>query len=242
MFIEGVIVSNILLKAESISKSFKGNKEKIVLKNINIGINHGEIVGIVGDSGQGKSTLARIICGTIKPDSGKVWFENTLIFSDKKSFDKKFRTSIQLIPQQPFLSLDPKQKVIDAIVEPMIDHKIFKTKDQAYEHAFTLLESVQLERELAQRYPSQISGGQAQRIVIARALSISPKLLIADESTSMLDTLAQAQVVQIYRKLVTKNNVSILFISHDMPLVRAVCSRIYAIKNGTITPYDNQCI
>ena len=120
-------------------------------------------------------------------------------------------------------------------MEPLFVHKLVKQKKQAQTCAYQLLHSVRLNHAIFTRYPGQISGGQAQRVVIARALAVSPELIIADESTSMLDVSAQAQVIQIYKRLIKEQNVSFIFISHNLPLVKAFCSKVYGLQNGMLS-------
>ena len=230
-------MSDIFFRAEHLKMQFyAGNKQKqMVLDDASFTVEKGEAVGIVGPSGAGKSTIARIICGLIRPEHGDIYFKGTHRVGGEKTFQKEFRTQIQLIPQQPYLSLDPKQKVGNSIMEPLFVHKLVKQKKQAQSCAYQLLHSVRLEHDIFTRYPGQISGGQAQRIVIARALAVSPELIIADESTSMLDVSAQAQVIQIYKRLIQEQNVSFIFISHNLPLVKAFCSKIYCLHNGMLS-------
>lgn len=226
--------------AEHLNMHFEDARQKkqLVLDDVSFTVDQGEAVGIVGQSGAGKSTIARIICGLIKPQQGDIYYYGKHIFGAKKSFQKIVRTKIQLIPQQPYLSLDPKQKIGNSIMEPLLIHKLVKNKKQAEEKALQLLQDVRLDHALFTRYPSQVSGGQAQRVVIARALAVSPELIIADESTSMLDVSAQAQVIQIYQSLMQEKKVSILFISHNMPLVQAFCNRVYQLQNGKFTAFQ----
>lgn len=230
-------MSDSFFRAEHLKMQFyAGNKQKqMVLDDASFTVEQGEAVGIVGPSGAGKSTIARIICGLIRPEQGDIYFKGTHIGGSEKIFQKEFRTQIQMIPQQPYLSLDPKQKVGNSIMEPLFVHKLVKQKKQAQIRAYQLLRSVRLEDDIFTRYPSQISGGQAQRVVIARALTVSPELIIADESTSMLDVSAQAQVIQIYKRLIQEQNVSFIFISHNLPLVKAFCSKIYCLHNGMLS-------
>ena len=209
--------------------------EKPALRGVSLTLNDGDFVTVIGGNGAGKSTIARIICGLIRPEYGDIYFKGTHIVGAEKTFQKEFRTQIQLIPQQPYLSLDPKQKVGSSIMEPLFVHKLVKQKKQAQTCAYQLLHSVRLERDIFTRYPGQISGGQAQRVVIARALAVSPELIIADESTSMLDVSAQAQVIQIYKRLIKEQNVSFIFISHNLPLVKAFCSKVYGLQNGMLS-------
>jgi len=226
-----------MLEAVNISKSFKkmdkkGNQR--VLDNIGFKILENEAVSIMGKSGEGKSTIARILCGTIKPDSGRLEINGEALFDRKKNYNSRLHTCIQLIPQQPFSALDPRQRVGDAIAEPLLYYKLAKDKADAAEQVDKLLEQVWLEHEIKKRFPSQISGGQAQRIAIARALALKPGLLIADEATSMLDVSAQAQVIAIFRDLLKRKQISILLISHDKALVEVFSHRVYRLSQGII--------
>jgi peptide/nickel transport system ATP-binding protein len=226
-----------MLEVKNISKSFKKPHAKgleKVLDNIGFKINENEAVSIMGKSGEGKSTIARILCGTIKPDNGEIEYNGEKLFDKKRNYNNKFHSFIQLIPQQPFSALDPKQRVGDAIAEPLLYYRIARNKTEAAEQVASLLEQVWLDREIARRYPAQISGGQAQRIAIARALALKPGLLIADESTSMLDVSAQAQVIGIFQSLLKSKQLSILLISHDKALVEVFSHRVYHLSQGTI--------
>lgn len=222
-----------MLDVTGIGKAFKGPKgspPEQVLQDVSFTVGRGEIVSITGKSGAGKSTIARIVCGAISPDAGEVWLEDTLLVSPSKAFSKERRREVQLIPQLPMLSLDPSQRIGDALAEPLLVHKLVASKTQARRQVSDLLRTVWLDEEIAGRYPAQISGGQAQRCIIARALALQPRLLIADEATSMLDILAQAQVVSLLKALVEEQGVSILLISHDRALVEALSNRIYHLE------------
>ena len=232
-------MSDVFFRAEHLKMQFyAGNKRKqMVLDDASFTVEQGEFVAIMGPSGSGKSTLLNCLAtiDSPTPEYGDIYFKGTHIVGAEKTFQKEFRTQIQLIPQQPYLSLDPKQKVGSSIMEPLFVHKLVKQKKQAQTCAYQLLHSVRLERDIFTRYPGQISGGQAQRVVIARALAVSPELIIADESTSMLDVSAQAQVIQIYKRLIKEQNVSFIFISHNLPLVKAFCSKVYGLQNGMLS-------
>jgi ABC-type dipeptide/oligopeptide/nickel transport system ATPase subunit len=226
-----------MLEAVNISKSFnkmnnKGSRK--VLDNIAFSIGANEAVSIMGKSGEGKSTIARILCGTIKPDSGRAEYNGQALFDKKGNYNGSLHTRIQLIPQQPFAALDPKQRVGDAIAEPLLYHGLAKDRTDADCQVAELLEQVWLDREIKKRFPSQISGGQAQRIAIARALALKPGLLIADESTSMLDVSAQAQIISIFSDLLKSKQFSILLISHDKALVEVFSNRIYHLSQGSL--------
>ena len=153
-------MSDVFFRAEHLKMQFyAGNKRKqMVLDDASFTVEQGEAVGIVGPSGAGKSTIARIICGLIRPEHGDIYFKGTHIVGAEKTFQKEFRTQIQLIPQQPYLSLDPKQKVGNSIMEPLFVHKLVKQKKQAQSCAYQLLHSVRLEHDIFTRYPGQISG------------------------------------------------------------------------------------
>ncbi|NLL89624.1 MAG: ABC transporter ATP-binding protein [Dehalococcoidales bacterium] len=226
-----------MLEAVNISKSFKKMDKKgtqKVLDNVTFNIRENETVSIMGKSGEGKSTIARILCGTIKPDSGRIQYNGEALFDNQGNYDRRLHTRIQLIPQQPFSALDPKQRVGDAIAEPLLYHRLAKDKTDAACQVKKLLEQVWLEDEIARRFPSQISGGQAQRITIARALALKPGLLIADESTSMLDVSAQAQIINIFKDLLKCKQLSILLISHDKALVEVFSNRVYHLSQGSL--------
>ncbi len=223
-----------MLQAVNLNKKFSQNN-KNTLENASFSIEEGQIVSIFGKSGEGKSTIGRILSGTIAVDSGEVDFLGQKLLGKEVPYNKPLRRFLQLIPQQPYLSLDPKQTVGNAICEPLLFHKIVETKQEAKEKALELMESVLLPSELFSRLPSEVSGGQAQRIAICRSLTLSPKLLIADESTSMLDTSSQYEIINIFLKLVEKQKLSMLFISHDINLVKMVSDKIYTLDKGILT-------
>lgn len=232
-------MADVFFKTEHLKKSFLGKKTKqFVLDDVSFSMDRGTATGIVGESGAGKSTIARIICGLIQPEEGEIYFKGQRISGARQKFDRRYRTKIQLIPQQPYLSLDPKQKIGHSIMEPLLVHHIVNSRKEAEKYAFQLLRDVRLDASMFTRYPSQVSGGQAQRVVIARALAVNPELIIADESTSMLDVSAQAQVIQIYQNLMQEQQVSILFISHNMPLVDAFCDKVYQLHGGRFHAYS----
>lgn len=220
-----------MLSVQQLSKRYG---DKIVLDALSLEIVPGEIVGIIGESGSGKSTLARILCGTQRPDHGMVFFQNQLLLSADKPFDPLFRRCIQLIPQQPYASLDPLQTVGAAICEPLLFHKLVASKQEAHQRMQELLESVLLPVSLASRRPAALSGGQVQRVLIARSLAVQPALLIADEATSMLDMHAQAQIVRIFQQLSRRFGVAVLLISHDHALLASAAKRVYQLEKGLL--------
>ena len=198
-----------MLKVSHISKTFTGGiikKTRVeAVKDVSFTVQDGKTFGIVGNSGCGKSTIANMLLSLIKPDSGTIEIDGT----------------IQIIFQHPETSLDPAKKIGYSLEEPMIIHRMY---DKAGRKARV--------RELLDRYPHQISGGEAQRIMIARALSLDPKILILDEPTSMLDVSVQAQVMTLLKELQEKLGLSYLFISHDLDVVRWFCDEIAVMEEG----------
>ena len=210
------------------------NKLK-ALDNVSFQIIEGESFGLVGESGSGKSTIAKIITSLIKPTSGEVFFEDLSLHNPKNiKIKNKYRGQIQMIFQDPYSSLNPRFKVKDIIAEPIkffqkgIDNKTIQ------KNINDLIDIVGMSRQSLERYPHEFSGGQRQRISIARALATRPRLLICDEPTSALDVSIQAQILNLLKDLQEELNLTILFISHDLPVVRQMCDRIAVLKNGTL--------
>lgn len=220
------------LEARALVKRFQGRS---VLAGADLTVADGEFVSIMGPSGGGKSTLARILCGTIQPDGGTVTLDGETAAAPGVPYNRRLRRRIQLIPQQPYAALDPRQRVGDAIAEPLLCHNLAPSREEARRQAAALLERVWLDPALARRRPGELSGGQAQRVLIARSLTLSPRLLIADEATSMLDISSQSQVVHILRELVRERRLSILLITHDRALAESVSQRIYVMGDGVLT-------
>lgn len=194
----------------------------------------GETLGLVGESGSGKTTLGRSILNLINPDSGEVIFQgkNILQQTEKQWFST--RKDIQIIFQDPYSSLNPRQQIGLAITEPMAVHGIFPSENQRRERAIALLETVGLEASHFWRFPSEFSGGQRQRICIARALALEPKVLICDEAISSLDVTVQSQVLDLLQVLQKKYGLTYIFISHDLSVVRLISDRIAVMKAGKI--------
>lgn len=229
-----------MLEIVNVSKTFsvgKGKTQSNVypLKNVSLTVENGKKVGLVGKSGEGKSTLANIVCGLVVPSEGRVLIDGQPLWSEKNRYDKKVGMAIQLIPQKPLLALDPSQRIGSAIKEALVFAKHAKRGNDATQKTYALFDEVGLEHTLASRLPVHLSGGQAQRAVIARALALNPKILVCDESTSMLDPTTQKSIVELLDKLVKEKNISLLFISHDMRLVDDFCDEAFEIKDGTLS-------
>ncbi len=226
----------IMIYLENLKKSFG---EKRIFENLTMTIPQGEIVGIYGKSGVGKSTLAKVLCGVQKPDGGAVYLEDKLLCSAKTPYDRKLGVQIQMVYQQPYATLDPRQKLYDGFLELIHYHHFAKSKAEALRLTHDLLEEVGLERDILFHLPHQISGGEAQRIAIARCLLFQPKLLILDEATSMLDVMTQANVLALVRRVMKKRGGSVMLISHDEGLVPYFCNSVYHFENFQLKEHEN---
>lgn len=238
-FKENLQKSN-LISIENLSKSFLRNtffsKNKIsvnALENISLQIGHGEVVSLVGESGSGKSTLGRILLKLTNADKGTIRFDGLDFYSNKSTELKKFRSTIQIIFQDPYSSLDPKRTIGYSISEPLIIQNKYRATE-IQEKVRKLLTAVGIDPDSAKRYPHEFSGGQRQRIAIARAISTEPKIIVADEPTSALDVTVQAQILELLLKLKDEQNISFLFISHDLAVVQQVSDSVAVLCEGRI--------
>ena len=241
------IIKQDLVEVKNLYKSFDDNFFSDDSKNIVMAVNdvsfnimEGESFGLVGESGSGKSTIAKMIVNLFKPSEGDIYFDKTCItkINDNREM-MKFRKQIQMIFQDPYSSLNGRLKVEDIIAEPIKLHNPSIKNIDLKNYIFDLLESVELSTNSATRYPHEFSGGQRQRISIARALATQPRLLVCDEPTSALDVSIQAQILNLLKDLQEQLNLTILFISHDLPVVRQMCDRIGVLKNGKLCEISN---
>jgi len=231
-----------LVKVENLSKKFddsfftESSKNSVMAVNgVSFSIKEGQSFGLVGESGSGKSTIAKMIVNLFKPTSGDIYFNNVCITKIKSNKEMlKFRKQIQMIFQDPYSSLNGRLKVKDIVSEPIKLHNPSISSKDLDDYIYDLLESVELTQQSAERYPHEFSGGQRQRISIARALATQPRLLVCDEPTSALDVSIQAQILNLLKDLQEQLNLTILFISHDLPVVRQMCDRIAVLKNGEL--------
>jgi oligopeptide/dipeptide ABC transporter ATP-binding protein len=206
------------------------------LNDISINANQGEIVGIVGESGCGKSTLCHSILRLNEPTEGTISFQGQELTKLKDKDLRAFRKDIQIVFQDPLASLNPRMTIGSMLSEAMTFHQVVPA-DKVDERAAWLLELCGLNADALRRFPHEFSGGQRQRIGIARALSVSPKLLIADEPVSALDTSIQAQLLNLLYSLKREFDLTILFISHDMKVVEHFCDRIYVMYCGSVVEH-----
>ncbi|MGG3467423.1 oligopeptide/dipeptide ABC transporter ATP-binding protein [Neobacillus pocheonensis] len=225
-----------LLQVNNLRKHFNLGKDQVLkaVDGVTFHINKGETFGIVGESGCGKSTAGRTIIGLYDVTDGEVVFKGKNIhnFSSKERF--AFHRQMQMIFQDPYASLNPRSTVSEIISEPMEVHGLYPNKQERLNRVYQLLEDVGLNREHANRYPHEFSGGQRQRIGIARALSLDPDFIIADEPISALDVSVQAQVVNLLMKLQKEKGLTYLFIAHDLSMVKQISDRIGVMYLGQL--------
>ncbi|MDO4179421.1 MAG: ATP-binding cassette domain-containing protein [Phascolarctobacterium sp.] len=220
-----------MLKALNIKKTFydrQSGTHRTVLDNVSVQIAEQEVLGLMGTSGSGKSTLARIVLKLIEADEGKVLFEGQEISTGKNL--RNFRRHVQFVSQRPENFFDPLFTLGQSLKEPL---DIFGLK-LSQEKISEALDSVQLHEGLLSRYPHQVSGGEIQRLSIARALLLEPKLLVLDEPTAMLDVSVQAQVLSVLKDIHQTKGISYLLISHDKDVVNYMCDRTILLKNGRV--------
>lgn len=224
-----------MLSCDGICKKYYNrntNQKFTVLDNCSLQLDEGECVGIMGQSGSGKTTLARIFLRLIEPDAGKVFFEGQDITALKGSALKPFRSQVQLISQRPESFFDTIFKLGKSLREPL---KIFNRYDKNSEERIKeLLELVQLNTAVLDRYPHQVSGGEIQRLSIARALLLKPKVLVLDEPTSMLDISVQAQILHLLKDIQKSNGLTYMLIAHDKAVCDFLCSRVVRIEKGVL--------
>ncbi len=230
-------MSDILLDVQNLKQHFPvsvGLGKKIPLKavdDVSFTINKGETLGLVGESGCGKTTVGRSILRLYKPTAGKVFFNGELVTENNIT---RMRKEMQMVFQDPYSSLDPRMTVEDIIGEPLDIHKLYSNKKERREKILELMNFVGLNSEHATRYAHEFSGGQRQRIGIARALAVDPKFIVCDEPVSALDVSIQAQVINMFEDLQAKLGVAYLFIAHDLLVVHHISKRIAVMYLGKI--------
>lgn len=231
-----------LIRVENLSVSFPVKKNILgtptqfytAVNNVSFDVNWGETLGLVGESGCGKTTLGRTLLRLIDPTEGTINYKNTDITRLTKKQLKSFRKDVQLVFQDPFSSLNPRFTIGEALEEPMKVLELYENQKNRKNKVTELLDKVHLPSKAINRYPHEFSGGQRQRIVIARALSLSPDFLVCDESVSALDVSVQAQVLNLLNDLKKELGLTMLFISHDLSVVRYMCDRIMVMQKGKI--------
>ena len=225
-----------LTKVFPLGESVFGGGAKSVVRavdDVSLDIESGETLGLVGESGSGKSTLGRLILRLIEPTSGSIRFEDCDLLAADRGEIRRLRRDMQIIFQDPFGSLDPRMRVGDVVAEPLVIHERMSASTRRTRVA-ELLNAVGLDQSAMRRYPHEFSGGQRQRIGIARALALRPKFIVADEPVSALDVSVGAQIVNLMARLQREFGLTYLFISHSMPVVRYLATRIAVMYSGKI--------
>lgn len=224
-----------ILKVSNLCKYFKVGRKQILkaVDNVSFEIKQGETLGLVGESGCGKSTTGRTIVKLYEPTAGKIFYEGKDVSKYSKKEFIKFNRETQIIFQDPYASLNPRMTVTDIVGEGIDIHNLCDEKDRQ-KRIYKLLEMVGLSKEHANRFPHEFSGGQRQRIGIARALSVNPKFIVCDEAISALDVSIQAQVVNLLKDLQEELNLTYLFIAHDLSMVKYISDKIAVMYLGSI--------
>lgn len=229
-------VENVNLRFVTKDSFFESRREYVqASNNVSFEVHEGETFGLVGESGSGKSTIARVIAGLYPPNSGRVTFEGIDLTALKSEKERRpLRRQMQMVFQNPYTSMNPRMKIFDIISEPIRFHKLANSEAEIRQIVHDLLDHVGLGKMAGVKYPHEFSGGQRQRISIARALATRPRLLICDEPTSALDVSVQAQILNLLKDLQDELNLTMLFISHDLPVIRQMCDRIGVMQKGTL--------
>ena len=226
-FVQGDTLLNRILPGQNVTKVH-------AVDDVDLTVYEGDTLGLVGESGCGKSTLARTILRLIEPSGGEVYYRGRNVTDLSEEELKQFRSEAQMIFQDPNSSLNPRYSVRKTLLEPMKVHDIGEDKADRLDRAHYLLERVGLGKEAIDRYPHEFSGGQRQRIGIARALAVDPHLVVADEPVSALDVSIQAQILDLLAELQEEMNLTMLFISHNLSVVRYICDRVSVMYLGNI--------
>ncbi len=244
------MIGNTVVKVENVKKYYELHKgllsfgPSLVVKavdGISFELHEGEIIGIVGETGSGKTTTGRMLVLLERPTSGKIYFEGTDISELKGNKLKEFRKNVQMVFQDPYESLNPRFTILKTLMEPLIIHKIGDTYEERVDIVIRALEDAGLKpgEEYLGRYPHEVSGGQRQRIAIARALVTSPKFIVADEPVSMLDVSIRAGVLNLMLDLREKLRIPFIFITHDIAVARYMSDRIFVMYLGKIVEYGS---
>ena len=224
-----------LLEVQNLTKYFSTPAGQLhAVDGVSFAIEKGKTLGIVGESGCGKSTTGRAILKLIQPTSGNIIFDGRDITDYNRNQMRPLRREMQMIFQDPFSSLDPRQSIFKLISEPLVEHKMFKTKSEVEKRTLELMETVGLAKRLVNSYPHELDGGRRQRIGVARALALNPRLIVCDEPVSALDVSIQAQILNLLMDLQDKYGLTYLFITHNLSVVRHISNDICVMYLGQL--------
>lgn len=218
------------------------NREKVIVKavnNVSFDINRGETVSVVGESGCGKSTLARTVMGLYPPNSGEIYYQSKRINGLSEKQLKPYRTRMQMVFQDPYASLNPRMIVEKILKEPIRFHHPGMSENEVKKKIIHVMEQVGIDPDWQDRYPHEFSGGQRQRISIARALTVDPDFIVADEPIAALDVSIQAQILNLMMDLQQQNNLTYLFISHDLSVVQHISNKVAVMYLGTLCEFSD---
>lgn len=238
-------VAEVVLSAENVSKTFTsgspgmGRTKVSAVHDVSLTVARGESLGIVGESGCGKTTLARMLVGLERPDTGRIEVAGQDVTAARGRARQLLSRQVQMVFQDPYMSLNPRMTVLDLVGEPLTVHRINRSAPARRERVAELLEMVNLSPDMMTRFPHQFSGGQRQRIGIARAIALEPSVLVCDEPVSALDVSVQAQVINLLRDLQKNLGLAIVFIAHDLGVVRHIADRTMVMYLGSIAENAN---
>jgi ABC-type dipeptide/oligopeptide/nickel transport system ATPase subunit len=231
-----------MLEAKNVDFSY--NLTTPVLSGINVKVTKGHNLGIVGESGSGKSTLLRLMLGILRPTQGKILFSGDELMVSNKEQARDFRSQVQVVFQDPYSSLDPRQRIDRLVAEPLLSLGLARAANQGSSRAVIkkwvndqveeALRSVGLPVDLAHRYPDEFSGGQRQRIAIARAIVCKPKILLADEPVSALDVSTRERVIELIAELARIRDLSVVMVSHDLAVIAVLCQQTVVLEKGKV--------
>ena len=221
------------------SSLFAKRRTRAIVNDVSFAVSRGETLAVVGESGSGKSTIARAIIGAMPISSGSILFRGIELHTTASRIARELRAKMQMIFQDPYSSMNPRHTIEEIVTEPLIVHRRRMSREERRHAAGELLAKCGMPTDTLDRYPHQFSGGQRQRIAIARALTLSPDLIICDEPTSALDVSVRSQIINLLMELRRERGVSYLFISHDMATVRHIADHVLVLKAGRVIEHGN---